>query len=364
MTSNNTPNQQPGLFALRYSNRDFTQKKAWGKNCFNTSLPASLCSYLYSKNLANIYIKLNSNLEIEHSSINTDSFYKIRPDSANIFYAFETQFTPYQKYLIGALPRADLVIQQRDTGACLQAVEVKLTALPDNSTCDFPDEDFYGCEIVVRPDTIVYLACSIAEYFEQNINLLQSLIVGSFEEINDWTEPLEVIPHLSNMFDSIRAIILTMEEEQKPSIMQPIWKTIGKSPKLADNCLDVFIWSNLAFIKLILDSSKLDSKPTQTITIGRHIRAVVWLFKMVYDFSLQSQFDPGKIIDIAYNTKNDKAFSVNGRFTNPYMRSQVLRMPRVRKDEIKEIILGGGQNLLSPERRFDAIICNSPDLFD
>ena len=40
-----------------------------------------------------------------------------------------------------------------------------------------------------------------------------------------------------------------------------------------------------------------------------------------------------------------------------------LTKPRIRKDEIKKIILGGGQNLLSPERRFDAIIYNSPDLF-
>lgn len=364
MISKNSLNQQPGLFALRYSNRDFTQREAWGKNCFNTSFPASLCAYLYSQNLDNIYIKLNSNLDIEHSNISTASFYKIDPNSENIFYAFESQFTLYQKYVIGILPRADLVIQQRDSGACMQAVEVKLTALPDNSTCDFLNEDLYGCEIVVRPDTIVYLACSIAEHFEQNVNLLQNLIVGNFDAISDWTEPLEVIPHLSNMFDSIKAITSAMVDAQKPSIMQPIWKTIGKSPKLADNCLDVFVWSNLAFIKLILDSSRLDGKSTQSITVGRHIRAVVWLFKMIYDFSLQSQFDQRRIIDIAYNTKNDKAFSVNGRFTNPYMRSEVLRMPRIRKDEIKEIILGGGQNLLSPERRFDAIVYSSPDLFD
>jgi hypothetical protein len=36
----------------------------------------------------------------------------------------------------------------------------------------------------------------------------------------------------------------------------------------------------------------------------------------------------------------------------------------VSKYEIKNIILGGGQNLLSPERRFDAVIVNSPDIFD
>jgi hypothetical protein len=41
-----------------------------------------------------------------------------------------------------------------------------------------------------------------------------------------------------------------------------------------------------------------------------------------------------------------------------------LTKPRIEQKEIKKIILGGGQNLLSPERRFDAIIYNSPELFN
>ena len=45
------------------------------------------------------------------------------------------------------------------------------------------------------------------------------------------------------------------------------------------------------------------------------------------------------------------------------MSSKNLTLPRIKKSEIKNIILGGGQNLLSPERRFDAIIYNSPELF-
>ena len=49
--------------------------------------------------------------------------------------------------------------------------------------------------------------------------------------------------------------------------------------------------------------------------------------------------------------------------TNKYMSCHRLIEPIVKKYEIKEIILGGGQNLLSPERRFDAILFNSPGLF-
>ena len=45
------------------------------------------------------------------------------------------------------------------------------------------------------------------------------------------------------------------------------------------------------------------------------------------------------------------------------MTCEELTEPRIKKAEIKNIILGGGQNLLSPERRFDAIIYNSPELF-
>ena len=45
------------------------------------------------------------------------------------------------------------------------------------------------------------------------------------------------------------------------------------------------------------------------------------------------------------------------------MRSARLETPIILKSEIKKIILGGGQELLSPERRFDAILYNSPELF-
>lgn len=46
------------------------------------------------------------------------------------------------------------------------------------------------------------------------------------------------------------------------------------------------------------------------------------------------------------------------------MSSPELTKPRVKKNEIKNIIKGGGEKLLSPERRFDAIVFSSPDLFE
>jgi hypothetical protein len=157
----------------------------------------------------------------------------------------------------------------------------------------------------------------------------------------------------------------SIKEHQAPLLMQPVWKTVGKSSKLADNCLDVFVWSNLAFTRLFIDLAKAEMAADGKFkNIARHTRTVIWLFKMINDFANYNVFDRRKIIDnLSYNTKNDKAFAVSGKVTQLYMRSKSLNKPRIHQSEIKNIILGGGQNLLSPERRFDAIVYNSPDLF-
>lgn len=86
---------------------------------------------------------------------------------------------------------------------------------------------------------------------------------------------------------------------------------------------------------------------------------------MLWDFAQTGKINARQVIDqLTYNTKNDKAFSINGKVTHKYMHGPELTRPRLPKHITREIILGGGHTLLSPERRLDAIILNSPDLFD
>ena len=66
---------------------------------------------------------------------------------------------------------------------------------------------------------------------------------------------------------------------------------------------------------------------------------------------------------LSYNTKNDKAFASSGNVTNRYMACDRLKKPAIRQSEIREIILGGGQNLLDPKPQLDAAIFYSPELF-
>lgn len=345
---------QPGLFGLQKTNRDFSQKEAWGKNQFNSSFPAALCCFLAAKNLqANYLCMKNGNFGPSQISIN--NVFGINANDSDTYFAFESQHTPYQKFVVGALPRTDLVIQRESTGECLAGLEVKLTALPDNTTCDL-EESLYGSEIVVRPDTIVYLACSIAASLTDELNDLLPTI-----HISDWSDGRLTLKKINLIVDAIKSISIQLEAHQHAFLLQPIWKTIGKSPELAENCLDMFVWSNAGFANFI--ACIANSSPYAP-SITRQTRTAIWLYKMLLDIKKFKKFDHKKIIDeLSFNTKNDKAFASAGNVTNKYMTCARLLQPVIKKSEIKEIILGGGQHLLSPERRFDAILFNSPGLF-
>ena len=355
----------PRLFGINRSNRDFSQKETWGKNQFNSSFPVSLVCYLYSKGFPAVYFTTDCNIKRVLTSINVEDLYQIAPLGDDIYFSFETQYTPFQKYVIGSIPRNDLVIMSNEH--CISSFEIKLVALPDNSTCSL-SEDKFSSEIVVRPDTIIYLACSFIKALGDNRLALREILGSAGDGIEDWTDADKVIPYTYDIFIAIKKLVEKTYLRQIPIIIEPVWKTDGKSPRLSFHCLDVFVWSNCGLLMLFMPQeedfsvSPACNKFLKKIT--RHSRSMIWLFKMLKEYASYGQFNGAQVIDaMSYNLKNDKAFSSNGMRTYPIMRCPELLRPRITKDEIKEIILGGGQELLSPERRFDAIIYNSPDLF-
>lgn len=297
---------------------------------------------MHYRQLDPVYLMLDITGKPGKSKISVTDLFSAHILTNRVFYAFETSWTIYQPLVIGKLPAADLVVMDTD-GHPFWGIEIKLTALPDNSTCDLPEEK-YGCEIVTRPDTIVYLALSIANVFKERRDELKSFL-QELSAIKDWTNPAEVRPRLPDIAVILDGVIQSIHHLQQPLVMQPVWKTEGKSLKLHQNAFDIFVWSNSAFTRLFIRSA-LQAKNV----IDRPARAVIWLAKMLLDFAGDGQINHRRIIDtLSYDTKNDKAFSVSGRVTQPLMACDELLKPRISRDEVKYIILEGGQNMLSPE---------------
>lgn len=352
---------KPGLFAQDHGNssRDYTKPYFWGKNQFNSSFPASLVAYMCSKGIDPVYIMTDGDNNIIHNYITPSSLLRIDPLAPNAFYMYETGFPAYDRFYTGDREKIDLVMVDSATDTPLIGLEIKLTALPDNTTKN-KGEDNFGCEIVVRPPTINFIGCSICHSFPDNEGKSRLKELLGNIHINHWEEIKEVLPKYGEIRDAVMRVSSYLCHNQTPLILNAIWKTEEGKPKLSEDCLDVFVWSNLAVIQMF---SKRETESKSGIS--RSMRAMIWLYLMLWEYCVYNQFDYMRIVRLhSYNTGNDKAFALSGIQTHKLMKSPELLHPRVGKQEIKNIILGGGQNLLSPERRFDAVIVNSPDLFE
>ena len=355
--------QKPSLFGITHSNRDISKTDSWGKNKFNSTFPASLIAYMDSVGKNPVYLKMGKNNSIVKEYITASELFFLNPLDDSLFYSFESLYTPFQTLTLNNPPSVDLMLMNYKTSEILAGYEVKLTTLPDESTHNL-SEDKYGSEIVIRMPSIHFLACSIASMYKDNRKDLRKYFgANGFGNISSYTEAAQVNPIIGEIWSIMSTLIADNLYNQKPAIIQPIWKTLGKRPILADNCLDVFVWSDLAFTKLFIsESSKVPLD--QTVPVTRPTRALIQLFFMLNEFYVRGNFDSKDIFQkLTYTAKNDKAFSVAGKKTNVLMGCEELRNPRVTKFEIKNIILGGGQMLLSPERRFDAVLVNSIDIF-
>jgi hypothetical protein len=356
----NTINQTPGLFGQKHSSRDYAKAECWGKNQFNSSFPASLVAYMGSVGKDPVYLCTKKNNEITQKYISASDLLRIDPLCDEAYYDYEAGYFPYEQYYIASKKeKIDLVMINRKTNVPLSGLEVKLTTLPDNTTKDM-DESDYGSEIVVRSPTILFLACSICACFDstKGKNKLHSLLNTIGVEIENWGSVKEVLPHYEEIKNAILSVSSEMSKKQVPLIVQPIWKTSNNLRDLATDCLDVFVWSNLSVIQMCLrDSNPVDD-------ISRNQRTIIWLYKMLWDFTQFGKFDYTRIVnELAYKYKTDKAFAISGKLTNPLMRCMELSKPRISKHEIKSIILGNGQKFLRPERRFDAYLVSHPELF-
>lgn len=340
----------PGLFGQKYSSRDYRYEDSWGKNQFNSSFPASLVAYMGSKGINPVYICTNRKNAVVHKEISSADLLGVDPLSEDAYYDYEAGYFPYERYYTATKKeKIDLVMQNRTSNTPVCGLEIKLTTLPDNTTKSC-EESEYGCEFVVRSPTILFLACSICACYDstRGKNRLHNLLNTIGEEIRDWGEIRNVLPHYKKIEEAILSVSSDIYNKQVPLIVEPIWKTGDGLKDLADDCLDVFVWSNLSVIQMCLREKNDDND------ISRNQRTIIWLYKMLWDFTSFGKFNYTEIVNRqAYKYKTDNAFAISRELMNLFLKCDELTKPRISKYDIKNIILGDGQKFLCPERRYD-----------
>jgi HindVP restriction endonuclease len=355
----------PSLFGITQSNRDFTNPYYWGKNQFNSAFPVALACYMQSKKMPLVYVKYDSTTETSISEIAVSETFGSNLPAQDLYFSFESRFDAYRNHVHDEPASIDLVICNGTRAKQIRPIEIKLTTLPDNTTESLSD-DLYGTELVIRSATTRYLALSIVGNMQRKLTRVREIFEPSLAKIRDWDNKAEMAQAAPKILLALETFLTEFKKIQTPLLMQPVWKTIGKSPKLAQNCLDIFVWSDFALTHLFLDSARQSLPRTLEIgAISRQLRAALRLSRFLYQASLGSKVHQAPIYDgMTYDNQNDKEFAISGTKSHALMTCKRLTKPLVTKDELKHIILGGGHRFLSPERRFDAILYFSTDLFE
>lgn len=348
------------LYGIAHSNRNFKDSFFWGKNQFNSSFPIALCCYMRDAGKNALGIQMESDLTTSIQEMSFSKVFGTDLPNERIYFRFESVFEPFKPLVEDSLEKIDVVVVDAETKEEIRPLEIKLTTLPDDATSSFP-EARYGSEIVVRSPTMRYVALSMIDSCKEKLPQIRAIFDKACGKVDNWENVAEMKSRQSDVFAALKRFLGEFCHAQRPLLVQPIWKTIGKQPQLSENCLDVFVWTDFALTRLILDSLE-DDEPGK---ITRQQRAAIRLARFLYEASRGGIVYQKPIYDgMTYDTLNDKEFSCPGRKTNAYMSCDRLLKPAVTKAEIKKIVLGGGQRYLSPERRLDSILFFSKDIFD
>ncbi len=357
---NTTPT--PSLFGIIKSNRDFSDSYYWGKNQFNSSFPIALACYMRSLNQPLVYIQYDSKQSTIIGDIDVEKIWGSSKENQELYFSFETRFDAFRAFVHDELPPIDLVICDGDPKKQIRPLEVKLTTLPD-STTEKNSEALYGAELVVRSATTRYMALSMVVSIQDALTEVHQIFDPILAKVRNWDSIPEILKIAPKLIVALETFLDQFKDRQKPFLVQPIWKTVGKSPILASQCLDVFVWSDFALVHLFLESARNAANDSEKIS--RHLRTALRLSRFLWESAKGGKVFQAPIYDgMTYNNQNDKEFSIGGTKTRPLMTCPRLITPAINKDEIKKIILNGGHKYLSPERRFDAILFFSTDIFE
>jgi hypothetical protein len=327
--------KKAALYGIVNSNRNFNDSYYWGKNQFNSSFPLALSCYMRDLNIKANYLKLEKGRKVSVKELDFNEVFNTTSPNEELYFSFESQYEPFAKYLHDELKPIDLVIKSKNNNSFLRPIEIKLTTLPDSTTAT-KKENEYGTELVIRSPTMRYMALSMAESCEINFSEIKKIFEPACHSIRDWNNQHEILVHKNKILDSLEIFFSEFRQYQRPLLLQPVWKTVGKSAQLATHCLDVFVWSDFALTRLFMDAA-IANNGTK---ITRQQRAAFRLARFLYEVSKDGKVFQQSIYDgMTYDTLNDKEFAVSGTVTHKYMKCKRLTQPIIQKSQIKGVRL-------------------------
>lgn len=344
--------EKPTLYGITEQNSSRHGSTLWGKNQFNSTFPLALCLYM-----RDIGIMPVSVLGKEAEIVTVDDFWSFEKvlgsKEQNPYFHFEKTFDHYSKLSRNEVDKIDMVVS---IDQChVTPLEVKLTVVPDSTTAK-NDEGEWAPEMVVRPVSSAHAMMGVATSLLRTSNReirekIIKILKKAYNKISDWNNTTEIEQNAWDLVGALSLALKSSTELQKPFLIQPIWRTRGQSLALCENCFDVFVWSDVAVMRIPIDQCRQESGITRPLReVARHVRAM-------YDLLVTEDYDyKGVYKGMSLGNQTDKSFALSGKKTFKYLQHPRLVRPKLPASVLDTLVLNGGDSELKPERRFDAAV--------
>lgn len=358
--------EESALYGITKTNR--SAQDLWTKNCFNSSFPAALACWMRDSNLPAIAIQRAAGGGFFEGTVAIEQVLGTDAPNSEITFEFESGFPAYSTYAYDRVTGIDLVTKVGDEYC--RPLEIKLTVVPDNSTASLPEQE-WGSEIVIRPATTQFAALGIIHAQSGNNDALLNHLDPACSSVENWNNSIEMYERFPDIHAAVASALDTVAESQLPFLLQPVWKTEGKTPALAELCFDLFAWSDQAIANLILAASQNSyatavARKSKNRSPNRYMRACLRFARILWEISRGKRTNISAIFtNMTFGLQTDKEFALSGKSLRQISGVTAFSAPRIPRNVLRDIVLNDGHKLLSPERRFDAtVFFTAQDLFE
>lgn len=335
----------PLFYGIRDSN--IPPYAMWDRETFPKAISVALANYLGDRGLPLNYVSTDGGCSCNVEQITTSEIYGSggTPFTA-LRFDFDSVYGPHLD-LASGVPESDLVVTDSVSGSS-RRLDILASVVPDASTRNL-EPSRMGPEMTVRTNMLKSCALSMASSLmgerESALETLRDAVRDI--EISDWESVSECA---DSMVKAIDRLELSYPALQKPMLLQCMWRTEADGPVMDDDAMDIFVWSDFAFSRLFLESTRRSSDGGPT----RPMRCAVRLFSIIISILEGNHPDLDRIIkDTGYGIAGNREFMVNGKQSNRMMSCNRLVRPVLKTSEIRNLASEGFEGMIAPERRLD-----------
>ena len=335
----------PLFFGIRDSN--IPPYAMWDRETFPKAISVALANYLGDNDIPLNYVAIDGRCSCNVEQITTSEVYGSSDTPfTELRFDFDSIYGPHLD-LASSVPESDLVVTDPRKGTS-RRLDILASVVPDASTRDL-EPSRMGPEMTVRTNMLKSCALSMASSFigerESVLEVLRDAV--SDADISDWES---ISGCTGKMVEAIDRLESSNPGCQKPMLLQCMWRTEADGPVMDEDAMDIFVWSDFAFSRLFLESTRRPSDGGPT----RPLRCAVRLFSIMLSILEGDHPDLDRIImDTRYGIVGNREFMVNGKQSNRVMSCDRLVRPVLGASEIRCLASEGFEGMIAPERRLD-----------